>query len=199
MAISQDVKEDADGTVHVVVDNVGGVEVSQATHDNLNANANIQVGDADVDNGNPVPISDAGGSITVDAVNLDIRDLSSGSDSVSAVVTSSVLPTGAATEATLAALSAKLSPATPALTQVAQNAASVSILASSGTRKGFIIVNDAPAILYLAFGATATTSAYTAKLQPNSVYTSPLWVYTGAISGIWASAGAGAAVITSVS
>ena len=37
--------------------------------------------------------------VTVDAVNLDIRDLSSASDSVSAVVTSSALPTGAATEA----------------------------------------------------------------------------------------------------
>ncbi len=42
------------------------VEVLQATHDNLNANANIQVGDVDVSNGNPVPVSDAGGSLTVD-------------------------------------------------------------------------------------------------------------------------------------
>jgi len=32
----------------------------------LNANANMQVGDADVANGNPVPMSDAGGSVTVD-------------------------------------------------------------------------------------------------------------------------------------
>ena len=58
------------------------VEVLQATHDNLNANANIQVGDADVANGNPVPVSDAGGSLTVDAVDLDIRDLDSATDSV---------------------------------------------------------------------------------------------------------------------
>lgn len=43
------------------------------------------------------PVSDAGGSLTVDAVDLDIRDLSSAADSVSAVVTSSALPTGAAT------------------------------------------------------------------------------------------------------
>lgn len=42
------------------------VEVLQNTHDDLNANANIQVGNADVANGNPVPVSDAGGSITVD-------------------------------------------------------------------------------------------------------------------------------------
>lgn len=58
------------------------VEVLQATHDNLNLNANLQVGDADVANGNPVPISDAGGSLTVDATDLDIRDLTHVSDSV---------------------------------------------------------------------------------------------------------------------
>lgn len=58
------------------------VEVFQATHDNLNLNANLQVGDADVANGNPVPVSDAGGSITVDAVDFDIRDLTAVSDSV---------------------------------------------------------------------------------------------------------------------
>ncbi len=58
------------------------VEAVQATHDNLNVNANIQVGDADVANGNPVPVSDAGGSLTVDAVDLDIRDLSASQDNV---------------------------------------------------------------------------------------------------------------------
>lgn len=42
------------------------VEVFQAAHDNLNANANLQVGNTDVANGNPVPVSDAGGSLTVD-------------------------------------------------------------------------------------------------------------------------------------
>jgi hypothetical protein len=47
------------------------VEIIQSTHDNVNLNANMQVGDADVANGNPVPISDAGGSITVDNTNLD--------------------------------------------------------------------------------------------------------------------------------
>jgi len=58
------------------------VEVLQATHDDLNLNANLQVGDADVANGNPVPISDAGGSLTVDAVDLDIRDLAAATDKV---------------------------------------------------------------------------------------------------------------------
>jgi hypothetical protein len=58
------------------------VEVLQDTHDDLNANANLQVGNADVDNANSVPVSDAGGSLTVDATDLDIRDLSASQDSV---------------------------------------------------------------------------------------------------------------------
>lgn len=56
------------GFVNVKVNPSGTLEVNanQGTHDNLNANANLQVGNADVANGNPVPVSDAGGSLTVD-------------------------------------------------------------------------------------------------------------------------------------
>ena len=60
------------------------VEALQSTHDNLNVNANLQVGDTDVANGNPVPVSDAGGSLTVDSTDLDIRDLVFASDKVDA-------------------------------------------------------------------------------------------------------------------
>lgn len=42
------------------------VEAIQDTHDDLNGNMTIQVADVDVSDANPVPISDAGGSITVD-------------------------------------------------------------------------------------------------------------------------------------
>jgi len=41
-------------------------EVTQATADDLKCDANLQVADADVGAGNPVPVSDAGGSLTVD-------------------------------------------------------------------------------------------------------------------------------------
>jgi len=58
------------------------VEVFQSTHDNLNANANIQINNIDVSNSNSVPINDAGGSITVDATDLDIRDLKAPDDNV---------------------------------------------------------------------------------------------------------------------
>lgn len=67
-----------DGTVDIGsalpagTNNIGDVDVltlpdvTQSTHDNLNANVTLQVGDVDVANGNPVPVSDAGGSLTVD-------------------------------------------------------------------------------------------------------------------------------------
>lgn len=58
------------------------VEVLQNTHDDLNGNMTIQVADVDVSNANPVPVSDAGGSLTVDATDLDIRDLLHTQDSV---------------------------------------------------------------------------------------------------------------------
>lgn len=91
---------DSTGVVSVD-DNAGSLTVDQATHDNLNTNANLQVGDTDVANGNPVPVSDAGGTLTVDgtvavssgsvdvtntvtisASQLDVDDLDKASDSV---------------------------------------------------------------------------------------------------------------------
>lgn len=93
---TDDLAINADGSLNAVVSATDldirnldytqdSVEVRQATHDNLNLNANLQVGNTDVANGNPVPISDAGGSITVDASDLDIRDLNSATDSVTVV------------------------------------------------------------------------------------------------------------------
>jgi len=55
-----------DGTVAATQSGSWTVTAAQTTHDNLNLNATIQVGDVDVGNANPVPVSDAGGSLTVD-------------------------------------------------------------------------------------------------------------------------------------
>lgn len=205
--LAQDVKQDANGQVFV----------KQTAHDDLNANANLQVGNADVANGNPVPVSDAGGSLTVDANNLDIRDIDHATDDILVYgwdgsanqkiktdntgelqidVVSSALPSGAATEATLAAISGKMSPANAALTQIPQSDTTGVILASAASRKGFIIVNESTDYLYLAFAATASAAAYTVKLQPNSVYEKESAIYTGVISGIWSAAGAGQALVT---
>ena len=77
-------------------------------------------------------------------------------------------------------------------TTVARSATSVTIVASTAGRKQVYIRNDSTVELYLALGATATVGKGI-KLNKNDVYIEDK--YTGIISGIWASAGAGNAEI----
>jgi len=76
---------------------------------------------------------------------------------------------------------------TATLSNVAGSAASVTILAANSNRTGATIVNDSTAILYLKFGATASTSSYTVKMVADAYYEVPFG-YSGVIDGIWASA-----------
>lgn len=77
---------------------------------------------------------------------------------------------------------------------VSGSATSVTLLASNTARLGATITNDSTAILYVKFGATASTTSYTVKMQPDQYFEVPFG-YRGIIDGIWASA-AGAARIT---
>lgn len=72
---------------------------------------------------------------------------------------------------------------TGTLTSVAGSATTGVLLASNALRKGFMVFNDGSAILYVAFAATASTTAFSQKLFPNSSYISD-FNYTGVISGI---------------
>jgi hypothetical protein len=89
-------------------------------------------------------------------------------------------------------------PGSAALTQPAQSASTGVVLAANANRRGFVIEN-APendiADLFLAFAATASTSAYTKKLRPGESW-ERRGGYTGVISGIWSEAGAGSAKVT---
>lgn len=75
---------------------------------------------------------------------------------------------------------------TSATTQVADNAANVTLLALNETRLGAVITNDSSARLYVKLGATATTTDYTVSLSQHETYEVPFG-YTGIIDGIWAS------------
>lgn len=91
------------------------------------------------------------------------------------------------------------SAATGAVTQVAQNVASVTLLASNGNRKGGLIHNATTEILYVRLEAAAVTTAlFSEVLHPSQTMNIPA-VYTGEIRGIWAGAGAGNANITELS
>jgi hypothetical protein len=71
---------------------------------------------------------------------------------------------------------------------VASSASSVTIFAASGTARGRTVWNDSTAVLYLKFGATATTSSYTVQLAAGAFYEFPQPIYGGIVDGIWASA-----------
>lgn len=88
-------------------------------------------------------------------------------------------------------------PANATLTSVASSASSVSLLAANASRRRFRIHNASSKTLYVAFGATASATAFSVLIASNANYESPLNDYTGDISGIWASAN-GFARITEV-
>ena len=83
-----------------------------------------------------------------------------------------------------------------AVTTVADNASSVTLLASNGSRKSAEIYNDSTATLYVRCEvAAASAAAYTAKMAAGSYFVVPFG-YTGEIRGIWSSADGGYARIT---
>lgn len=99
------------------------------------------------------------------------------------------LPTGAATETSLASLLGKFTAATSTLTNVAASASSVTVLALNTSRKSAILYNDSTVTCYVKFGSTASATSFTYLLTAGStliIDDSP--VYTGIITGIWASA-----------
>jgi hypothetical protein len=85
---------------------------------------------------------------------------------------------------------------TATLTSVAGSATSVTVLASNAARKGAMVVNDSTSIVYIAFSATATSTAFSAKLNASDYYEVPFG-YTGIITGIWVTA-TGSARVTEI-
>ena len=77
--------------------------------------------------------------------------------------------------------------ASAALTSVLAAVISTSILASNVNRKGYMLFNDGLGVCKVAFAATASATAFSILLAPNTGY-EPGTMYTGAISAIWSSA-----------
>lgn len=74
------------------------------------------------------------------------------------------------------------------LTNVASSATTVNLFAANGMASGRTIFNDSTAVLYVKFGATASTTSYTVQLAAGASYTFPAPLYAGQVDGIWASA-----------
>lgn len=83
---------------------------------------------------------------------------------------------------------------TATLTNVSTSTTNATLLSSNTSRVGAQIYNDAPQILYVKFGATASSTSFTAPLAASTYYEVPAG-YTGQIDGVLAS-GTGTARVT---
>lgn len=203
----------------------GPVMVQAAPNAPLAVTGTVELGNNDVDAtivgpvavsgiATPVPITDNGGSITVDVPQ-------------GIAVSQSALPDGAATQATLAAVNTKLPASlgqkaaadslavvlasgttlatsapvggTPTLTSVASSASSVQLRPANANRKGLVIFNNSTSILHInVTGATASaTTAATHRIAPGQTWEAQPPVPTTAITGIWATAN-GTAQVTEI-
>ena len=88
-------------------------------------------------------------------------------------------------------------PANATLTQPTVTNASSVILAANPARRQAIIVNNTGSKIFIAFGPTASSVAFTHELPNNQIYETPLNGYTGDISAIKPS-GSGTVRITEI-
>lgn len=85
---------------------------------------------------------------------------------------------------------------TATVTSVASAASSTTILAANTARYGGSITNTDANALYLKIGGgTASATDYSVKLFTDDYFEIPFG-FTGAITGIWAADGSGAALVT---
>jgi hypothetical protein len=74
---------------------------------------------------------------------------------------------------------------TATISTVVASASTAVILNANTSRKGMILYNDSASAMYLAYAATASTSAFTFKIPANSGFEMPGPTYTGTLSAIW--------------
>jgi hypothetical protein len=105
-----------------------------------------------------------------------------------------VLDSGTLTSITNAVTTNSGTSSTSSLTNVASSASTTQLLASNSGRKMAIIFNDSTQILYVNFGNSASTSAYTVQIPSKGYFEFPVPVYTGVVNGIWTSANGNARI-----
>lgn len=79
-------------------------------------------------------------------------------------------------------------PTAATLANVASSATNVTIFSGDNTVRARTLFNDSTAVLYLKFGATASTTSYTTQVAAGALFEFPQPTYTGQVDGIWASA-----------
>ena len=144
-----------------------------------------------------IPVSDNGGSITVDGT---IAATQSGTWNVTV---NTALPAGTNNIGDVDVLTlpdvAIKTYSSSSVTSVVSAAVSTSILASNANRRMAIMVNDTDKNAYVKLGATASTTSFSYKLTPGQTLELPIPVYTGAIDAIWDTSPTGSMRVTEIS
>jgi hypothetical protein len=79
-------------------------------------------------------------------------------------------------------------PTTATDANVASSGTNVTLFAAASGANGRTIFNDSTSVLYVKFGATASTTSYTVQMAAGAYYEFPQPTYAGQVDGIWASA-----------
>lgn len=81
-------------------------------------------------------------------------------------------------------------------TNTNDSASSAAIVAANTARLAVECFNDSTTILYVNYGSTASATAFTELVQPQSLWRMDEPIYTGAINGIWSADASGASRCT---
>lgn len=171
-----------------------------------------------------VPITDNGGSLTVDGTvtigtalpagtnnigDVDVLTLPSVTLASQANPFSSAIPVsdngGSITvDGTIAATQsgtwsvATATYSSSAVSSVTSAATNTVLLASNASRRQAVLYNDCDKAVYVKLGTTASNTSFSYRLQPNQTLELPTPVYTGAIDGIWDSSPTGSMRVTEI-
>lgn len=85
---------------------------------------------------------------------------------------------------------------TATLANVADTATSTALIAANTARLHAKCHNDSTVVLYINYGATASATAFTEKVEPGGSWYMEWPTYTGVVNGIWASDASGSARCT---
>jgi len=157
----------------------------------------IRIGASDIDGGdvtitNPFPISITDGyNAQVSVKGATIPASTSDHAMVIALSPNSPIPTGTNNIGIVTNKPASIA----SYSTVPLNISNVTLLSANSLRIGATIYNNSSAFLYIMLGSTATTSSFTAPINPGGYYEIP-YHYNGVISGIWSSSVVGSALIT---
>ncbi len=178
-----------DGTV--AVSSVGGTVTANATVVSGSITG-LLVGGVNVSNANPVPISDAGGAITVDGtVTANVASTVINSGSLTGLLVGGVPVAGSNPVPT------KEIRSTATVTSLTASVTSQMLKASNTARLGLSVFNDSTSQMFLKYGSAATSNDYSVRLMPEDYLEVP-YGYTGQVDALWFSA-TGSARITEFS